>query len=227
MSNFSVHVSEGEVLGVIGPNGSGKSTAINIISRLIAPDSGAISFNGDNLLSVKAIKAVQIGIARTFQTSVLSSALNVYENVAVGCYAVRRRDNAAIGEILQMVELTAKQTAYPTALSYFERRKVEFARALAAQPKLLLLDEPTAGFSQSERNWFEQLLEKVQKQGTATVIIEHDLAFIYRVADRIVVLDAGNKIAEGIPKDIANNKKVTEIYLGIAANNAANSKFIN
>lgn len=227
LSDVSFEVDEEEVAGLIGPNGSGKTTVFNVISRLVTPDRGAVTFKGENLLPLQPHQVARKGVARISQTPQLCSALTVLENVALGAYAhppmqssplwqgqITRASLRVANDYLDLVGVNGKRNDPPAALSYFEWRQVEVARALVTMPNLLLLDEPTSGFSQAEREWFAKLLHRIRDRGIAILIIEHDLLLIRQVSDRVIVLDAGRRIAEGSPDSIARDTAVAEVYLG-------------
>lgn len=236
LGGVDFHIDENEIVSVIGPNGAGKTSFFNVISGLFPPDSGSIIFDGDSLEHHESNEITQRGVARTFQNVRLFPNLTVLENVMVGQHC---RTNAGMwGTILQtkkqraeekMIEERAKevlsffgtrlagyrhdQPAY--VLSYANRRRLEIARAMATDPKLLLLDEPTAGMNPKETVELTQLIGRMRDDlGLTVVIISHEMKVVENVSDRVVVLDHGVKIAEGDYDDVATNPDVIEAYLG-------------
>ena len=229
LSKVSVEVAEGETVGVIGPNGSGKTTLFNVISGFLEPDAGDVHFAGREIRGVPPDRMPGLGVARVFQAPQLCPTLSLVENVAMGAYHraaeglssllrswARTVDMKAVSEALRLMGLEGRRDAAPGSLSNFERRKAEVARALAAAPKLLLLDEPTSGFTQSERDAFTEVVETFARAGITTMIVEHDLSLIRKTCGRVVVLDAGKKVADGTPDAVSKDPKVSEIYVGAA-----------
>jgi branched-chain amino acid transport system ATP-binding protein len=231
LSGVSLEVCEGESVGVIGPNGSGKTTLFNVISGFVTPDSGNLYFEGHDLLHLPPHRIPAKGIARTFQIAQLCSSLTVLENISVGAYHSQEKGSKfnltrvlrgwresdhveVVMNAARFMNLTEQLDAFPDTLTNFERRKVEVARALVSSPKLLLLDEPTSGFTQSERDSFTSIVHKIASLGISMLIIEHDLTLINKVCSRVLVLDAGRKVAEGEPETISRNSAVSEIYVG-------------
>jgi ABC-type branched-subunit amino acid transport system ATPase component len=218
LSRVSFEVCEAEIVGLIGPNGSGKTTVFNIISRLFELDEGAVTLRGTDLLKLRPHQVARLGVARLFQGARLCENLTAYENIAMAAYGRGRRlrpeDATGHAERLGFGGLAGKLNRHPDVLSQFERRQAEMVQAVVAQPELLLLDEPTAGFAQHERDLLAEAIKAVNARGTAVIIIEHDLSLIHRVAGRVVVLDAGRKVVEGIPEEVAADETVAKIYLG-------------
>lgn len=233
LDGVSLTVQDGQLLGLIGPNGSGKSTLLAAISRMIDLSSGTLTVDGRDYTRSPAHLANALGIARTFQTVRLLGTMSVLENVMLGAQAqwvrrgpvatwlwlsrTRREEGRARKVAQRALERVGLQDAgrrYPQELPYGPARKVEIARALACEPKLLLLDEPTAGMSQAEREEVGSLLIELAKSGLAQVLVEHDLAMIQRVCDRVVALNFGQVIAEGLPAQVAADELVREAYLG-------------
>ncbi len=233
LDGVSLTVQDGQLLGLIGPNGSGKSTLLAAISRMIDLSSGTLTMEGRDYTNAPAHLANALGIARTFQTVRLLRTMSVLENVMLGAQAewVRRgplatwlwlsrarreekRARRAAQQALERVGLKDLGRRHPQELPYGPARKVEIARALACEPKLLLLDEPTAGMSQAEREEVGILLSELSKDGLAQVLVEHDLAMIQRVCNRVVALNFGQVIAEGLPAQVAADELVREAYLG-------------
>jgi ABC-type branched-subunit amino acid transport system ATPase component len=229
-------IDEGDVIGMIGPNGSGKTTFFNLLTGIYKPTAGRITYRGENLAGLPAFKISQRGIARTFQNNRLFLNLSVLDNVLIGMHPhqdsnwfdaifkrryvereIREGVEAGI-ELLRQFSQELADNCYKRSadLPQADRRKVEICRALASMPKLLLLDEPSAGMSPEET---EELMEDVRKvrkrmKGIGIVIIEHDMMVIREVAERVVVLNYGRKIAEGTFQEISNNETVLEAYLG-------------
>lgn len=229
LSGVSIEVAEGETVGIIGPNGSGKTTLFNVISGFLEPDAGDVYFDGREMRGVPPERIPGLGVARVFQAPQLCPALSLVENVALGAYhrsdgglsSLLRSwtmtvDMKAVSEALHLMDLEGRRDAPPASLSNFERRKAEVARAFVARPKLLLLDEPTSGFSQSERDAFTEAVGTFARAGITTMIVEHDLSLIRKTCGRVVVLDAGKKVADGTPDAVSKDPKVSEIYVGTA-----------
>ncbi len=236
VDNLDLHVEEGEIVSVIGPNGAGKTTLFNLITGLVQPDSGEIVFDGHHLVGLTPDRIVKLGIARTFQTVRLFFNLSVLENVMVAQHSRTRA--GIIGAILNLpsvrheeekIRRTAEealaffgtrligfrlnQPAF--VLSYANRRRLEIARAMATEAKLLLLDEPTAGMNPRETLEMTELIGKLRdEKGYTIVFIEHDMRVVKGVSDRVVVLDYGQKIAEGSYEEVSQNERVLEAYLG-------------
>jgi branched-chain amino acid transport system ATP-binding protein len=221
VSDVDFYVDSGEVVGLIGPNGAGKTTLFNLISAALQPKPGEIFFKGKKISGLAPYKICRLGIARTFQTVKVFNSMPVIENVRIGSLfgaqkRLKKDATSEAKELLQFVGLT--DVAYTPArdLTLAHQKRLEVARALATQPELLLLDEIMAGLNQTELMEAMELVRKIQKKGITVVIVEHVMKAIMGICDRIIVLDYGKKIAEGTPKEITNNKKVIEVYLGEA-----------
>lgn len=232
VDDVSFSVVAGEILGLVGPNGSGKSTTLNLMSGVDRPDSGSVTLNMQSLVGQRPSMVARAGLARTFQNLQIYSGLTVQQNVEVGAdaqfksgffstiFGTRRARSEQFliseraGQLLEEVGLGKYSARYPSELSYGQRRLMEIARARASAPKILMLDEPCAGLSQTESNILADYLRRVAVSGVAIIVIEHNMRFVMNLVDRMVVLNFGRKIAEGAPADIRKNDSVIAAYLG-------------
>jgi branched-chain amino acid transport system ATP-binding protein len=229
--DVSMNVQAGELRAIIGPNGAGKTTFFNLISGFFRPNSGSIVFDGRDVTALSAQKRVTLGMARTFQITEIFPELTVRENVRISAeiasgFRLRfwlSRDeqaliNKRIDETLELVGLASKAGRLVGELSHGDQRAAEIAMALTLQPRLLLLDEPTAGMGDQETYDITQLIRRLHRNNNFTIVlIEHDMRVVFHLADRITVLDQGAVLAEGTPQDIAANETVQAAYLGKAA----------
>ena len=243
VDGVDLDVEAGEILSVIGPNGAGKTTLFNVVTGLYAPDDGSIRFAGHELVGLKPNQICSLGIARTFQTVRLFTAMSVLENAMVGQHC--RTRSGVFGAVLRLPRTRAEerrvreearsalsffgsrlasyredQPAF--ALSYANRRRLEIARAMATNAKLILLDEPTAGMNPRETQEMTHLIGKLRdERGFTIVVVEHDMRLVKGVSDRVVALDYGRRIAQGTYDEVANDERVVEAYLGKRAAEAA------
>jgi branched-chain amino acid transport system ATP-binding protein len=231
VDNVSLNVASGELRAVIGPNGAGKTTFFNMISGFLQPTSGHIIFNDVDVTNVPPVRRVWSGMARTFQITEIFPELSVYENIRVpveiaagqrlslwASESSEKAVQARIDELLRLGGLTGKADRIVGELSHGDQRSTEIMMAIALNPKLLLLDEPTAGMGDQETYDITQLIRKLHRDEKRTIVlIEHDMRVVFHLADRITVLGEGKLLAEGTPADIAANEVVQAAYLGKGA----------
>jgi len=220
IQKLDLEVQDGETIGLIGPNGSGKTTLFNLISGALRPEHGTIRFKGKDITGLKPHKICQVGIARTFQLTKPFAGMTALQNVMIGrMYGGDPDQNIKEAEeecngILEFVGLRGKSLSVAATLGVVERKRMEIARALATKPELLLLDEVMSGLTPTEMEEALELVKTISNSGITLIIVEHVMKAILDISSRLVVLNYGEKIAEGAPQEVVNNEKVIEAYLG-------------
>jgi len=232
VAGVSFEVERGEIMGLIGPNGAGKTTVFNLITGASRPDDGHIFFDGRRLERLKPHRIVHLGLARTFQTIRLFPRLSVLENVLSGAHcrmkssfiasllrlpAQRREEKAALVQALEELKFVGLEDLWRAeagSLSYGDQRRLEIARALATEPKLIVLDEPAGGMNERETMELRDLVARIRAKDITVILIEHDMSFVMEVCDKIVVMENGAVIARGTPGSVRRDQRVIEAYLG-------------
>jgi len=232
IDHVDIVINQGEILSIIGPNGAGKTTFFNLLTGILPCDEGGVFYRGQEITGLAPYDIAAKGIIRTFQTTKIFSRVSVLQSIMIGRHLKTKSDVFASVfrtqqmkeeeretrkkalEILEFMDMTEKKDFLCKNLPYGDQRKLEIAIALAAEPDLLLLDEPSIGMNPEETINIMVLIRKIRDQGTTVTLVEHDMNVVMNISDRIVVFDFGKKIAEGTPAEIRENKKVIEVYLG-------------
>lgn len=207
----------GEILGLVGPNGSGKSTTFNLITGFHRPDEGTVLFKGEDITGLQPYHICRKGIGRTFQLVKPLGKMSILQNIMIGAFARTNSVDVARNRALEQLEMTGllhKKDLFPGELTYADRKRLELTRALATTPNLLLLDEIAAGLNPAETQEIIRLIEEIRRTGIAMIVVEHVMDFIMSISDRLMVLNYGIKIAEGLSEEVVHNPTVIDAYLG-------------
>lgn len=217
VKNLDFQLQGGEILGLVGPNGSGKSTTFNLITGFHRPDEGTVLFKGEDITGLQPYQICRKGIGRTFQLVKPLNKMSILENIMIGVFARTNNVRVARSKALERLELTGlldKKNVFPGELTFADRKRLELTRALATNPDLLLLDEIAAGLNPAETQEIIRLIEEIRKTGIAMIVVEHVMDFIMSISDRLMVLNYGIKIAEGLSEEVVHNAIVIDAYLG-------------
>jgi branched-chain amino acid transport system ATP-binding protein len=235
VSNFDIAVNEGEIVGLIGPNGAGKTTCFNLLSGFLPPTAGTITFNGENITGLKSHHIVARGLVRSFQLTVLFQEMTVLQNVLMGLHLSSRRGLGQVlcsrrsfprdeidrsYEVLEFTGLAPYAGQQARNLPHGHQRLLGIGMALAARPRLLMLDEPVTGMNLEESSRAMELVKTIRNRGTTILLVEHNMKAVMGTCERIVVLNFGQKLAEGTPAEVSTNKDVVEAYLGAGVTHA-------
>lgn len=232
LNDINITVNRGEIVSIIGPNGAGKTTLFNIISGINKPAEGHVNLCGQDITGMKPYNVARLGVSRTFQNIRLFNGLTVMDNILTARHIrgkagildaffrtrrmreEERQNREKAEEILEFLDMGDSRYNIASSLPYGDQRKLEIARALATEPKLLLLDEPAAGMNENETEELARMIKKCQEQGYTVLLIEHDMKFVMGISERIYVIDYGVQIASGLPEEIQNNPTVIAAYIG-------------
>jgi branched-chain amino acid transport system ATP-binding protein len=234
VKDMNMNVKKGTIHSLIGPNGAGKTTLFNAITRVIQPDKGDVIFKSESLINLTPEKIIYKGISRTFQNLQLFQGMNVYDNIYSGfvhnykgnlfeIFSKKKRDfdiqtKNKILEVTELLQIKNRLNSYPSQLPYGVLKRVEIARAMVSDPEILLFDEPAAGLNHNETSEIRDIIKMLKSNGKTILLVEHDMNLVMKVSDEITVMSFGEKIAEGVPEEIANNEEVIKVYLGESEN---------
>ena len=217
VDDVSLTVRQGEIIGLIGPNGAGKTTFFNCLAGYFNPRNGAIHFDGHEITGFRPNRICKLGLARTFQIVQVFREMTTWENVIIGAYCRTADSSGAYEQTMEILKLTGlyeKKDSLVSNLTIADHKRLEISKALATQPKLLMLDEAMAGLNATETNEAIELIKKIRNRGITLIVVEHVMEVIMSISERVVVFDSGKKIAEDSPEKIVKNPRVIEAYLG-------------